>query len=82
LQTKHAKQCPEKRSSALHAAYKRVLKEDGKPLPRAFDLLHAPQLRTHPTTRVTPAMAAGVPEKLWDMADFVRMIEAYERGES
>jgi hypothetical protein len=37
--------------------------------------------RTHQTTRVTPAMASGVTEKLWDMTDIVRMVEAYESGE-
>jgi hypothetical protein len=37
--------------------------------------------RIHQTTRVTPAMAAGVTDKLWDMTDIVRVIEAYERGE-
>jgi hypothetical protein len=34
--------------------------------------------RIHQTTRVTPAMAAGVANKLWDMTDVVKMIDAWE----
>lgn len=33
-------------------------------------------VRIHQTLRVTPAMAAGVSDKLWDLADIVRMIDA------
>jgi hypothetical protein len=43
--------------------------------------MHYNFARIHQTTRVTPAMACGVTEKLWDMTDIVRMIEAYEGGE-
>jgi hypothetical protein len=42
--------------------------------------MHYNFARIHQTTRVTPAMAAGVTEKLWDMTDIVRMVEAYESG--
>ncbi len=34
--------------------------------------------RIHKTLRVTPAMAAGVTDKLWDVADIVRVIEDHE----
>ncbi len=34
--------------------------------------------RIHKTLKVTPAMAAGVTDKLWDVADIVRVIEDYE----
>lgn len=34
--------------------------------------------RIHKTLKITPAMAAGVTDKLWDIADIVRMIEEYE----
>jgi hypothetical protein len=37
--------------------------------------------RIHQTTRVTPAMAAGVTDKLFELADIVRIVDAYERGE-
>ena len=30
------------------------------------------------TLRVTPAMAAGVTDKLWDMSDLVAIVEAAE----
>ncbi|MDE2227620.1 MAG: IS1 family transposase [Alphaproteobacteria bacterium] len=41
--------------------------------------MHYNFCRIHQTTRVTPAMAAGVINKLWDMTDVVRMVEAWER---
>jgi IS1 family transposase len=38
-------------------------------------------VRIHQTTRLTPAMAAGVTDKLWELTDMVRVIEDYERDE-
>jgi hypothetical protein len=35
-------------------------------------------VRIHQTLRVTPAMAAGVTTKLWDLTDMVRVIENWE----
>lgn len=35
-------------------------------------------VRVHKTLRMTPAMAAGVTDKLWDMADLVAVVEAAE----
>jgi hypothetical protein len=35
-------------------------------------------VRIHQTLRVTPAMAAGVTDRLWEMSDVVEMIEAFE----
>lgn len=35
-------------------------------------------VRLHKTTRVTPAMAAGLTDKVMDMADVVRLIDKYE----
>jgi hypothetical protein len=32
----------------------------------------------HQTLKVTPAMAAGVTARLWEMKDVVEMIEAWE----
>jgi len=32
----------------------------------------------HQTLKVTPAMAAGVAERLWEMKDVVEMLEAWE----
>jgi len=35
-------------------------------------------VRIHQTLKVTPAMAAGVTKRLWEMTDVVEMIEAWE----
>jgi IS1 family transposase len=35
-------------------------------------------VRIHQTLRVTPAMAAGVADRVWDIADIVRVLEAWE----
>ncbi len=36
-------------------------------------------IKIHRTLRVTPAMAAGVTDRLWDVADLVAAWEAEER---
>ena len=33
----------------------------------------------HRTLRMTPAMAAGVTDRLWDVADLVALWESYDR---
>jgi hypothetical protein len=35
-------------------------------------------VRIHRTLRVTPAMAAGVTDKLWEIGDVVKVLEAWE----
>lgn len=35
-------------------------------------------VRIHKTLRVTPAMAAGVTDKLWDVSDIVKVLEDWE----
>ena len=35
-------------------------------------------VRIHQTLRVTPAMAAGVTDKLWEIADIVSVLENWE----
>ncbi len=35
-------------------------------------------VRLHKTLRVTPAMAAGVSDRLWDVADIVALVEDAE----
>jgi IS1 family transposase len=35
-------------------------------------------VRIHQTVKVSPAMAAGVTDRLWEMSDVVEMIEAFE----
>ena len=41
------------------------------------------QLRpVHKTLRMSPAMAAGVTKRLWEMSDVVEMLEAWEAVQS
>jgi len=37
-------------------------------------------VRIHKTLRVTPAMAAGVTKRLWEMGDVVDVLEAWRRS--
>ena len=46
----------------------------------AIYFMHYNFCRIHQTLRVSPAMAAGVSAKLWDMTDVVRMIDEYENA--
>ena len=39
-------------------------------------------VRIHQTLKVTPAMAAGVTDRLWEMKDVVAMLEAWEAAQS
>jgi hypothetical protein len=38
-------------------------------------------VRIHKSLRVTPAMAAGLSERLWNVADIVALVEASEAAE-
>jgi hypothetical protein len=44
----------------------------------ALHYMHYNFCRIHKTLRVTPAMAAGVTDHVWSVADIVAMIEAAE----
>lgn len=44
----------------------------------AVYFMHYNFVRIHQTTRVTPAMAAGVTDRLWELADMVAVLEAWE----
>ena len=35
-------------------------------------------VRIHQTLKISPAMAAGVTDRLWEMTEVVEMIEAFE----
>ena len=37
-------------------------------------------IKTHRTLRVTPAMAAGVTDRLWDVSDLVNLLVEAEGG--
>ncbi len=42
------------------------------------NFLHYNFVRIHQTLRCTPAMAAGVTSKLWELADMVKVLEDWE----
>ncbi len=44
----------------------------------ALNAMYYNFVRIHTTLKVTPAMAAGVTNKLWEMKDLVALIEATE----
>jgi IS1 family transposase len=47
----------------------------------AIHFMHYNFVRIHQTTKVTPAMAAGVTTKLWELADMVRVLEEWEAAQ-
>ena len=44
----------------------------------ALHMMYYNFVRIHKTLRVTPAMAAGVTDKLWEISDVVAMLEKWE----
>jgi hypothetical protein len=38
-------------------------------------------VRIHQTLKMTPAMAVGVTDRLWEMSDLVEMVEAFETSQ-
>jgi cell fate regulator YaaT (PSP1 superfamily) len=44
----------------------------------ALHFLYYNFVRIHQTLKVTPAMAARVTDRLWEVADMVRVLEAWE----
>jgi IS1 family transposase len=44
----------------------------------AIYFMHYNFVRIHQTLKITPAMAAGVTSKLWEMPDMVKVLEAWE----
>jgi hypothetical protein len=51
-----------------------IIAADDRKLPFAYNFI-----KIHRTLRVTPAMAAGVTDRLWDVEDLVAAWEASER---
>jgi hypothetical protein len=46
--------------------------------PLSFYFMHYNFVRIHQTLRVTPAMEAGVTDRLWDLTDIVRIVDEWE----
>jgi len=44
----------------------------------ALHMMYYNFVRLHKTLKVTPAMAAGVTDKLWEVSDIVKVLEAWE----
>jgi hypothetical protein len=44
----------------------------------AIYFMHYNFVRIHQTLKISPAMAAGVTDKLWEMKDMVDVLEAWE----
>ena len=44
----------------------------------ALHFLYYNFVRIHKTLKTTPAMAAGVTDRLWEVADMVEVLEAWE----
>jgi hypothetical protein len=47
----------------------------------AIYFMHYNFVRIHQTLKVTPAMAAGVTPKLWEMANMVKVLEDWEAAQ-
>ena len=63
---------------AFYLPYQCFLEEAGKSLSCAcIVFVHYNFVRIHKTLKVTPAMAAGVSSRLWEMKDIVSIIEEY-----
>ena len=46
----------------------------------ALHMMHYNFVRIHQTLRITPGMAAGVTDRVWEVSDIVALLEAEERG--
>ena len=46
----------------------------------ALHMMHYDFVRIHQTLRMTPAMSAGVTDRVWDISDLVSLLEAEEAG--
>jgi hypothetical protein len=50
--------------------------------PFALFALYYNFVRIHKTLRTTPAMAAGVTQRLWEIGDIVDILEAWEASDA
>ncbi len=45
----------------------------------SLHFMHYNFVRIHKTLRCSPAMAAGVTKRLWDVADIIQVVDEWER---
>jgi IS1 family transposase len=64
-----------RRFTRLTNAFSKKLENHGHAL--ALYFMHYNFCRIHTTLRVTPAMQAGVADRVWEMADVVRMLDSF-----
>lgn len=62
------------------AIYARVSTTEQNPKTQLRELRAYAICRVHQTLRVTPAMEAGVADRLWDVQDLVRLLEPSPRN--
>ena len=68
---------PNKRGSRLSNGFSRKLENHAAAV--ALTYFDYNFIKIHRTLRMTPAMAAGVTDRLWDVLDLVALWEQYER---
>src|SRR6202043_3959233 len=69
-----------RRFTRLTNAFSKKLENHGYSV--ALHQMYYNFVRIHQTLKVTPAMAAGVTDKLWEVSDIVAMIDAWEADRS
>jgi len=66
----------ERRFTRLTNAFSKKIANDAHAVTR--HMMYCNLVRIHKTLRVTPAMAAGVTNKLWEVSDIVKALEDWE----
>ena len=69
-----------RRMTRLTNAFSKKVENHGHAM--ALHFMYYNFVRIHKTLRTTPAMAAGVTKRLWEMGDVVEMLEAWETRSS
>jgi hypothetical protein len=65
-----------RRFTRLTNAFSKKIENHGHAF--ALNAMYYNFVRIHQTLKITPAMAAGVTDQLWEMADIVRVLENWE----
>lgn len=76
ISTSYAERMGMRRLTRLTNAFSKKTKNHAHSMSIYF--MHYNFVRIHQTLRCTPAMAAGVTQKLWDLADMARVLEEWE----